>query len=821
VIEEEVKAKRDVVCICLDVKNYYYSIDVKRVYEMVSIACQKHTDVLLNDLFFKTLFVWSDIFSIEKTYGIPVGLTASPFIANIALIDFDKLVHQTFQPLSYGRYVDDILIVLPGSGFIKTPEDFFNRLAQQSPSDMIKKPNDGKKKTWGWKELLFSTKKCSFRRFSGKRSEVELGLFRRQLGERTSEWRSLPDISSEQSVYCRLLSIVDAKNEPVVKLRDFNDPTLCISSFSMMLRDCEALGRTFYPEQWSETRKAFLTAFTDFCVTPKKFFVFEKYLSRVLSLGVLCEDYHETANLLNKIAECLNAIGEKSMKCPPLKTGEKKQITALYQKYLADSIAEVFLRCNPVFDMERLKKLMNNECRKSMILKEIPSSISDYVKSYFCADLGYFPFKWLFAKEGASSTALRLYPYDSMLQELEQNLSDEKNGRDVLDLLETENRKKQYANKTGTGGIIAHGGFLTRTFSVYDFSFFLDGLDDSPIQKNWEKSVECIKQYRQYEINSQTGNDKMFHEWEHDRLLSLPQNGKYKSEISIAVANIRLEETELDRQVKGLRDDTEIEKYMRFTSVVNEVIHCPKHIDYLLFPELAIPPDWFMGAANKLQKKGINFISGVTYRIENGKVSNETWMSLNHTCFKYHAYVVLKQQKQIPAYQELQQLQTAAGLVWEPEKGKLTKQWPPIIRHGDMFFAVLICSELMNIDYRSRLRGKIDCLFLPEWNKDITYYNDLINSSANDLHAFMVQCNNNKYGDSRIRGPYDNDYDRDIVKSKGGINDYFIVGTIGVEALRRFQMNATPPPKEAGRHFKPFPIGFIMSEERKEALKEV
>jgi hypothetical protein len=34
-------------------------------------------------------------------------------------------------------------------------------------------------------------------------------------------------------------------------------------------------------------------------------------------------------------------------------------------------------------------------------------------------------------------------------------------------------------------------------------------------------------------------------------------------------------------------------------------------------------------------------------------------------------------------------------------------------------------------------------------------------------------------------------------------------------------MNATPPPKEAGRHFKPFPIGFIMSEERKEALKEV
>lgn len=66
VIEEEVKARRDVVCICLDVKNYYYSIDVKRVYEMVSIACQKHTDVLLNDLFFKTLLAWSDIFSIEK-----------------------------------------------------------------------------------------------------------------------------------------------------------------------------------------------------------------------------------------------------------------------------------------------------------------------------------------------------------------------------------------------------------------------------------------------------------------------------------------------------------------------------------------------------------------------------------------------------------------------------------------------------------------------------------------------------------------------------------------------------------------------------------
>ena len=48
---------------------------------------------------------------------------------------------------------------------------------------------------------------------------------------------------------------------------------------------------------------------------------------------------------------------------------------------------------------------------------------------------------------------------------------------------------------------------------------------------------------------------------------------------------------------------------------------------------------------------------------------------------------------------------------------------PPIIQHGDFRFALLVCSELTNISYRAALRGKVDALFVPEWNPDTETFN--------------------------------------------------------------------------------------------------
>jgi hypothetical protein len=114
---------------------------------------------------------------------------------------------------------------------------------------------------------------------------------------------------------------------------------------------------------------------------------------------------------------------------------------------------------------------------------------------------------------------------------------------------------------------------------------------------------------------------------------------------------------------------------------------------------------------------------------------------------------------------------------------------------------------LTDIENRQRFQGKVDALFIPEWNRDIESFSALVESAALDVHAYVAQANNRRYGDSRMRAPMKAHYLRDLIRVKGGLNDYFVVGEIDYMLLRRFQSHAVPPTGD-DEIFKPFPIGF-------------
>lgn len=77
-------------------------------------------------------------------------------------------------------------------------------------------------------------------------------------------------------------------------------------------------------------------------------------------------------------------------------------------------------------------------------------------------------------------------------------------------------------------------------------------------------------------------------------------------------------------------------------------------------------------------------------------------------------------------------------------------------------------------------------LFAPENNKDTGYFSNIIESTARDLHAFVIQANTSNYGDSRITGPYGKDH-RNIVQIKGGDSDNLIIGTLDILGVREYQ----------------------------------
>lgn len=54
-----------------------------------------------------------------------------------------------------------------------------------------------------------------------------------------------------------------------------------------------------------------------------------------------------------------------------------------------------------------------------------------------------------------------------------------------------------------------------------------------------------------------------------------------------------------------------------------------------------------------------------------------------------------------------------------------------------------------------------------------------------DIHAYIIQCNNRLYGDSRIREPYKESYQSDLLRVKGGNRDFCIIGEIDITSLRQ------------------------------------
>jgi hypothetical protein len=292
----------------------------------------------------------------------------------------------------------------------------------------------------------------------------------------------------------------------------------------------------------------------------------------------------------------------------------------------------------------------------------------------------------------------------------------------------------------------------------------------------------------------------------HD-VLQIP-DGQSRHRYGVAVSSWKTQMASWTASVMRM-PDPDAGRYARLCHLLDGVIAQPQHSRYLVLPELALPAHWFIRIARKLQGRGISLITGIEYlHASKARVRNQVWAALSHDGLGFPSLMIYRQDKQRPALHEEQELKRLAGLELRPDKAWRT---PPILQHGDLRFALLVCSELTNISHRAALRGKVDALFVPEWNQDTETFNALVESAALDIHAFIVQCNDRQYGDSRIRAPFKESWQRDLLRVKGGITDYCVIGEIDVMALRQFQSSHRSP----AYPFKPVPDGFEIEFGRK------
>lgn len=204
--------KKDVCILGLDIREYYYhiNIDYRKIGEdIASLRLKKNSNSQSYPNLLKCIKQISLAYkekiqlSVNTTHqevppltsGIPIGLASSPILANWYLKQFDESVQYSIRPLYYGRYIDDILIVIP------PPQ---NILASSNPIEKVIQENFIKNKIFKGKEndqyqfttpsgLFLHEKKLILQHFDSNHSIASLEKFQKELDENSSHFLLLPE----------------------------------------------------------------------------------------------------------------------------------------------------------------------------------------------------------------------------------------------------------------------------------------------------------------------------------------------------------------------------------------------------------------------------------------------------------------------------------------------------------------------------------------------------------------------------------------------------------------------------------------------------
>ncbi len=219
------KDKQSVCVVGLDIQEYYYRIriDWEKLRSEITRPVPEHEfDVLIYDreIFGEKLFKCIEDICKEyqkdirpmlaethhdlsnDTTCLPIGFSASPVIANWYLKVFDDAILESVRPAYYGRYVDDIMMVVAMS---EPPEEsdpimsFMNRILVKSEIIRWEKKNAGFE-LCSRPGLFLQKKKCNLQFLDADHSAAGLDKFQKQIDDNASAFALLPVDGDESPV---------------------------------------------------------------------------------------------------------------------------------------------------------------------------------------------------------------------------------------------------------------------------------------------------------------------------------------------------------------------------------------------------------------------------------------------------------------------------------------------------------------------------------------------------------------------------------------------------------------------------------------------
>lgn len=228
------------------------------------------------------------------------------------------------------------------------------------------------------------------------------------------------------------------------------------------------------------------------------------------------------------------------------------------------------------------------------------------------------------------------------------------------------------------------------------------------------------------------------------------------------------------------------ERQQRLTRVINHALDAAKRSDdcpaLLVLPELSLPRRWWRQVCSHLARSEptLSLVAGLEYEVVGKKVYNEALAYFPRPFFSAAMWMWTKRR---PAHHEAPELQ-ARGFMFA-KRAEDRRFVRVSSEHG--MFVPLICSELLEVDTRAQLLGRVDFVLVPAWNPDTTSFEYLVHASALELHSFIAVVNNGLFSDCRIRGPYVEAWRREVCRLLSRGENEVVSAVIPVHLLREYR----------------------------------
>ena len=216
-------ANKNLLALTADATSYYHRLDPDFMLTPsfhAAIGLELNTSQhLLNSLFVRALKAWAKKTPLQK--GLPVGLPASAIIANMALYELDLIIERELRPIYYGRYIDDIMLVLENKTEICSQADIWELIANTSGTQ-ITLSSDKTKVSFSTSYLANSTiefENSKNRAFvlDGFEGKTLIDAIAEQIYLRASEWRALPNLPlTPLEVATDLMKATNVNGNPIL-----------------------------------------------------------------------------------------------------------------------------------------------------------------------------------------------------------------------------------------------------------------------------------------------------------------------------------------------------------------------------------------------------------------------------------------------------------------------------------------------------------------------------------------------------------------------------------------------------------------------------